>query len=819
MTRLSLHIGEIAQIVHGELLGSGLASTIEFLYTDSRKFKSADKCLFIAINGVNHNAHLYIEDLYKQGQRYFLIDNQHFDCNKYPAATFVRVKNSISALQSIAQYHRNLFEKPLIAITGSNGKTIVKEWLYQSLMRRYKVYKSPKSYNSQVGVPLSLLGLSNDAELAIIEAGISQVGEMDKLEKITKPQIGIFTTIGQAHSENFESIDEKVVEKLKLFSNCEKLIYCEDYKAIKNKISSLNKPRLFSWSRTNKKAFLFVDGFSICDTYTSLNCTVKNQRATYTLPFSDDASIENAIHLICCLYIFDYSKEDIQHCLYELRAVEMRLELKEAKSNSLLINDAYSSDLDSLKIALDFLQQQKGNAKTVAILSDLQETGMKNAELYPKLMRLLDQYQVDKIVGIGPNFCSYHSLFNNCNTYKNTDQFIDHVDSEELSDSAILLKGARKFEFEKVAKLLEHKIHETVLEVDLNSISENYHLYKNLLDPNTKVMVMVKAFSYGNGSYEIAHHLEYHKADYLAVAYVDEGVALRKKGIQLPIMVLNPDISQLSVMIKYCLEPEIYSFRQLKALQRELMKSVQVDYPIHLKVETGMHRLGFDESQIDGLIEWLKSSPEMKVASIFSHLASSSLEGDVDFTKIQIAQFKDIVVKIENDIGYTFIKHILNSSGIINFPEAQFDMVRLGIGLYGIGHKQLQNCSALKSMISQIKNVSSGQSIGYDRAFMAEENIKIAIIPIGYADGLSRALSNGRGQVRIHGQKAPIIGNICMDMCMVDVNHIPDAKEGDEVVIWNSREDILSLANELGTIPYEVLTNISQRVKRVFIQH
>ncbi len=819
MTRLLLRIDEIAQIVNGQLLGSGLGSTIEFLYTDSRKFKSADKCLFIAINGVNHNAHLYIDDLYKQGQRFFLIDDQHFDCSKYPAATFIQVKNSVSALQSIALHHRNNFSNLIISITGSNGKTIVKEWLSQSLRHKFNVYKSPKSFNSQVGVALSLLGLNNNAELAIIEAGISQVGEMDKLKKIIKPQIGVFTTIGQAHSENFKSTEEKVVEKLSLFADCEKIIYCDDYKSIHSKIIALKNPQLFAWSRTNKNAFLFVDGFSIIDNHTKLNCTVKNQMATYTLPFSDEASIENALHLICCLYIFDYTKEDIQHCLFELRAVEMRLELKEAKSNSLLINDAYSSDLDSLKIALDFLQQQKGNAKTVAVLSDLQETGMDNKELYPKLTKLLDQYQVDKIIGVGPNFCAYHSMFNNCNAYENTAQLIDHLDNEELSDSAILLKGARKFEFENIAKLLEQKIHETVLEVNLNSISENYHFYKNLLDPNTKVMVMVKAFSYGNGSFEIAHHLEYHKADYLAVAYVDEGVALRKKGIQLPIMVLNPDINQLSVMIKYALEPEIFSFRQLKVLYRELIKTGRKNYPVHIKVDTGMHRLGFDEGQIDGLIEWLKSKTEIKVASVFSHLANSSLEGDVDFTRIQIAQFKDIVVKIENDLGYTFIKHILNSSGIINFPEAEFDMVRLGIGLYGIGHEQLQNCSALKSMISQIKNVPSGQSIGYDRAFVAEENIKIAIIPIGYADGLSRALSNGRGQVSIHGQKASIIGNICMDMCMIDVNHIPDAKEGDEVVIWNSREDILTLANQLETIPYEVLTNISQRVKRIFIQH
>jgi alanine racemase len=495
----------------------------------------------------------------------------------------------------------------------------------------------------------------------------------------------------------------------------------------------------------------------------------------------------------------------------------MRLELKEAKGNSLLINDAYSSDIDSLKIALDFLHQQSGNAKKVAILSDLDETGIPKTELFPKLMNLLDSYEVEQVIGIGTNFTDYQAMFSNCTCYKSTDEFIQNINDFDLSNSAILLKGARRFQFEKIAEVLEQKIHETVLEVNLNAISENFHYYKGLLKKETKVMVMVKAFSYGTGSYEIAHHLEYHNADYLAVAYVDEGIALRKKGIQTPIMVLNPNGTQFKQLIDHHLEPEIYSFRQLKALQHELKRLNLSNYPIHLKVDTGMRRLGFESAEINELISWISQHKEIHIASVFSHLASSENIEDKNFTTIQIDEFTSICNEIESKIKNPFLKHILNSSGITNYPEAQFDMVRLGIGLYGIGDENLQNCSSLKSMISQIKEVPAGESVGYNRAYYADETIRIAIIPIGYADGLNRALSNGKGQVFINGKKASIIGNICMDMCMVDISLI-EAKEGDEVIVWNTQKHILDLAKNLNTIPYEVLTNVSQRVKRVFVQ-
>ena len=465
--------------------------------------------------------------------------------------------------------------------------------------------------------------------------------------------------------------------------------------------------------------------------------------------------------------VFNLDETQLQLNLKLLEPLAMRLELKEAKGNSLLINDAYSSDLDSLKIALDFLLQQSGNAKKVAILSDLDETGIPNSELFPQLLSLLDSYEIEEVIGIGKNFKAFEALFSNCTSFTSTDDFIENRVHFDFKEAAILLKGARRFQFEKIASLLEQKVHETVLEVNLNAISENFHYYKSHVRKDTKVMVMVKAFSYGNGSYEIAHHLEYHKADYLAVAYVDEGIALRKKGIRTPIMVLNPDGSQFKQLIENGLEPEIYSFRQLTSLAQELKKANIKDFPIHLKVDTGMRRLGFESSEIDSVISLISEKDEFKLASVFSHLASTN---DKDFTRIQIDAFNAICNQIEAKIKSPFLKHILNSSGILNYPEAQFNMVRLGIGLYGIGDENLLNCSSLKSVISQIKEVLPGESVGYNRSYYAEDKIRIAIIPIGYADGLNRALSNGVGQVYINGMAAPIIGNICMDMCMVDVS-------------------------------------------------
>ncbi|MCS5663258.1 MAG: bifunctional UDP-N-acetylmuramoyl-tripeptide:D-alanyl-D-alanine ligase/alanine racemase [Flavobacteriales bacterium] len=817
MTSFSYTIQQLANFCNAQFKGVSPDELIHQVIIDSRKAKHFSHHLFVAIKGPHHDGHQFIEELYKKGFRNFLISNADFKTSDFPQANFLLTNDGLEAFQNIARNHRSQFQIPIIGITGSNGKTIVKEWLSICLQNQYKICKNPKSYNSQVGVSISVLGLNSGDEIGVFEAGISQKGEMEKLQNIIQPSIGIFTNIGQAHSENFNSLEEKIKEKLKLFSGVEKLIYCKDHKEIHDAISPEDSTELIAWSKQDDTAFLYVKHINQRADKSILTLIHKATEKSFTIPFNDEASIENCLHLICTLISLNIRDKEIQNSLNLLQPLAMRLELKEAKGNSLLINDAYSSDIDSLKIALDFLHQQSGNAKKVAILSDLDETGIPKAELFPKLMNLLDSYDVEQVIGIGANFSDYQAMFSNCTCYKSTDEFIENTADFDLSNSAILLKGARRFQFERIAEILEQKIHETVLEVNLNAISENFHYYKSLLKKETKVMVMVKAFSYGTGSYEIAHHLEYHNADYLAVAYVDEGFALRKKGIQTPIMVLNPDGTQFKQLIEHHLEPEIYSFRQLKALQHELKRLNLSDYPIHLKVDTGMRRLGFESAEIDGLISWISQHKEIRLASVFSHLASSENIEDKNFTAIQIDEFTSICNEIESKIKTPFLKHILNSSGITNYTEAQFDMVRLGIGLYGIGDENLQNCSSLKSMISQIKEVPAGESVGYNRAYYADETIRIAIIPIGYADGLNRALSNGKGQVHINGKKASIIGNICMDMCMVDISLI-EAQEGDEVIVWNTQKHILDLAKSLNTIPYEVLTNVSQRVKRVFLQ-
>tara|TARA_B100001057_G_scaffold498674_1_gene606500 strand:- start:80 stop:2536 length:2457 start_codon:yes stop_codon:yes gene_type:complete len=809
-------IEQLADHCGASFTGINSKTLISQLILDSRKAKHFNEHLFIALKGPHYDGHDFIKNLYLKGCRNFLISRPNFNASDFPEGNFLITSDSLLAFQKMAQNHRNKFEIPIIGITGSNGKTIVKEWLSSCLQKNYKTCKSPKSYNSQVGVSLSILGLKPADEMGIFEAGISQKDEMIKLKNIIRPTTGIFTNIGQAHSENFISLKEKTKEKAILFSEVEQLIYCKDHKEIHEEVSTLNPATLYGWSKRDTGSFLYVKNMVQKPNQTLLTLVYGGSEKVFSIPFNDEASTENCLHLICTLITLNTSYQDIQSSLNELQPLAMRMELKEAKGNSLLINDAYSSDLDSLKIALDFLQQQSGNSKKIAIISDMAETGISKKDLFKKLMLLLNHYDVEQIIGIGQGFYDFQALFTNCACYKTTNEFIEDYLNFEFSNSAILLKGARRFKFEHIGKLLEQKTHETILEVNLNAISENFHYFKRYLKKETKVMVMVKAFSYGNGSYEIAHHLEFHNADYLAVAYIDEGVALRKKGIKTRIMVLNVEGAQFNELINHCLEPEIYSLKQLKKLQVELKKLTLKKYPIHIKIDTGMRRLGFECREIKQLISWISQHDEIQVASVFSHLASSEKEIDKNFTSHQIDQFTSICHQIESHIKHPVLKHILNSSGIINYPEAQLDMVRLGIGLYGIGDGNLQNCSALKSTISQIKKVPAGESIGYNRAYYTDKETRIAIIPIGYADGLNRALSKGNGCVYIQGKKAPIIGNICMDMCMVNISHI-DAKEGDEVVIWNTQKHILNLAKTLHTIPYEVLTSISQRVKRVFV--
>ena len=817
MIYISYSVQDISLLCKAKIFAGTSDEMIHQIVLDSRKSSPVHHSLFIALKGPHHDGHNYIKELYEKGLRNFMISNDDIHYIHFPEANFIRVENTLSAFQTIARNHRKKFSIPVIGITGSHGKTIVKEWLSSCLKGLFNISKNPKSYNSQTGVALSILGIKQEAEWGLFEAGISQTNEMVSLEKMIQPSLGIFTNIGDAHSKNFTTIKAKIEEKLHLFSSVKTLIYCKDHAEIHQEISTQVSAEICSWSFVDAKAFLFIKN-CIREKYCSkITICYQQKDILLTIPFVDTASIENCLHVICALLVMKVEVSHIEKKIKTLRALEMRLELLKAKGNSLLINDAYSSDLDSLKIALDFLDQQSGNAKKVAILSDLDETGRPNKELFQTLVKLLKQFKVQTLIGVGPEFRDFSYLFSHGYFYASTQNLLDDIENIDLKDAAILIKGARKFKFEQIAGILEQKNHETVLEVNLNAIAENFHYFKSLLRRETKVMVMVKAFSYGNGSYEIAHHLEYHQADYLAVANVDEGISLREKGIKTPIMVLNSEESQFLQLIEYELEPEIFSFKQLYALQKILKYLGLKSYSTHLKIDTGMRRLGFEITEIDSLCHWLKSQEEVKIATVFSHLASSDNPKDREFTLNQIHSFEQVCQTIKHKVPGKFLRHILNSSGIISYPEARLDMVRLGIGLYGIGKENLKNCSTLKSMISQIKNISPGQSVGYARSYIAKNQMQIAVIPIGYADGLSRGLSNGKGKVYIKGCAARIVGSVCMDMCMVDVTDL-NAKEGDPVIIWDKQDHILDLADALNTIPYEILCQVSQRVKRIFVQ-
>jgi alanine racemase len=817
MIFISYSIKDISLLCKAQIFRGTSDEMIHQIVLDSRKSSPVHHSLFIALKGPHHDGHNYIKELYERGLRNFMISSGDIPYVRFPEANFIRVENTLRAFQKIARNHRNKFSIPVIGITGSHGKTIVKEWLSSCLKDLINISKSPKSYNSQTGVALSILGIKQETEWGIFEAGISQTNEMVWLEKMIQPSLGIFTNIGDAHSENFSTIKEKIHEKLDLFSSVKTLIYCKDHLEIHQEISTKVNTQIYSWSFVDEKAFLHVKN-CVQEKYRSkITICWQQKEILLTIPFIDKASIENCLHVICALLVMNVEVSHIKKRIKTLRALEMRLDLLKAVENSLLINDAYSSDLDSLKIALDFLDQQSGNAKKIAILSDLEQTTLPKKEHFQTLLKLLKRSQVETLIGVGPQFSAFSNLFSRGYFYASTQNLLNNIDNIDLKDSAILIKGARKFKFEQIAGILEQKKHETVLEVNLNALAENFHYFKSLLRRETKVMVMVKAFSYGNGSYEIAHHLEYHQADYLAVAYLDEGISLRKKGIKTPIMVLNSEESQFLQLIEYDLEPEIFSFRQLYAFQSVLKDLGLKSYSTHLKIDTGMRRLGFEITEIDSLCDWFNFQEEIKIASVFSHLASSENQKDRKFTLNQIHSFDQACQKIKNKVPSKFLRHILNSSGIIKYPEAQLDMVRLGVGLYGIGKENLKNCSTLKSTISQIKNISPGQSVGYARSYIAKHKIKIAVIPIGYADGLSRGLSNCKGKVYIKGSAAPIVGNVCMDMCMVNVTDL-NAKEGDPVIIWDKQDHILDLAEALNTIPYEILSQVSQRVKRIFVK-
>ncbi|SNR23407.1 bifunctional UDP-N-acetylmuramoyl-tripeptide:D-alanyl-D-alanine ligase/alanine racemase [Flavobacterium sp. ov086] len=823
---MSINLKSLISVFKAEWIGSDTDIFVDHISIDSRSLQNGSQTLFFALSGVNNDAHLYIPELIEKGVQNFVV--QYIPENCSGKANFLVVKNSLDALQEFASYYRDLFDFPIIGLTGSNGKTIVKEWLNFLLSPDYNIIRSPKSYNSQVGVPLSVIAINEKHNLGIFEAGISTVNEMVNLEKIIKPTIGVLTNIGSAHDEGFQNLEQKINEKLLLFKKSKVIIYqkneivdlcLNDFL----KTNDLKDRKIFSWSFTDNSADVFILKKENKNDITIIQYKYKGESFSLEIPFSDLASIENAVSCLLVLLYFEYDFATIQNRMQMLYPVRMRLEVKNGINNSSIIDDSYSSDFQSLKIALDFLEsQKKKNATKTIILSDIVQSGFSNEELYTKVAQLIADNKVNRIIAIGGTISSFAAKFPNCITFPNTAEFIAQIDSLNFNNETILIKGARSFQFEQIVSLLEEKTHETVLEINMDSISHNLNYYKSKLADDVKIMVMVKAFGYGNGGLEIAKLLEHHKVDYLGVAFADEGISLKNGGIKLPIMVLNPESTSFPSIIQYELEPEIYSIKGLNAFLKIAREKNLKDFPIHIKLDTGMHRLGFEEHNLSELIETLKGNSSVKVKSVLSHLATSDEVKHFDFVLSQINLFDKLSSKLISALDINPIRHILNTSGISNFPNAQFNMVRLGIGLYGVSNdpaeqKYLENVGTLKSIISQVRTIPNGDSVGYGRRFMAEKETRIATIPIGYADGISRLWGNQVGFVIIKNQKAPIVGSVCMDMLMVDVSNI-DCKDGDSVIIFGESPTVVEMAEALKTIPYEIMTSISQRVKRVFFR-
>ena len=830
---MSYSIEQISEIIGAQRVGDAPA-TIDWLLTDSRSLSFPEATLFFALSSKRNDGARYIPDLYIREVRNFVISRETYSLMEeegafggiHPDANYLVVPHPLKALQKIAEQHRSRFQIPVIGITGSNGKTVVKEWLYQLLGPDRPTVRSPRSYNSQIGVPLSVWRLDEGAELAIFEAGISEPGEMKALESIIKPTIGILTNIGGAHQENFFSLQDKCQEKLSLFRDCDVLIYNGDDEFISSCVArSLLSAREIAWSRKDVDKPLFISKVEKKDDCTLINYRYLDMDHSYTLPFIDDASIENSLNcLAACLYLM-LPPERISERMAHLEPVGMRLEVKEGRNGCLLINDSYNSDLVSLDIALDFLYRRSltTSLKRTLILSDILETGQNAAMLYRQVAQLLESRHVERIIGVGKELCEHAGRFGIEKAfYADTDALLRALQKGELrlENEIVLIKGARRFGFDDLAEVLEKKVHETILEVNLGAMVENLNWYRSLLNPGVKMTCMVKASAYGAGSYEIAKTLQEHRVDYLAVAVADEGSELRKAGITTNILIMNPEMTAFKTMFDYHLEPEVYSFGLLDALVREAEKQGITNYPIHIKIDTGMHRLGFLPEEIPALTECLKGQDAVIVRSVFSHLVGSDSVQFDDFTRQQIAIFEDASARLQAAFSHKILRHICNSAGIERFPEAQFDMVRLGIGLYGINpitNAVMHNVSSLYTTILQIHEVPQVDTVGYSRRGHLTRPSRIAALPIGYADGLNRHLGNGNAYCIVNGKKAPYVGNICMDVCMIDVTDI-DCKEGDKAVIFGNELPVTVLSDILDTIPYEILTSVSNRVKRVYFQ-
>lgn len=807
-------LGQLAQIMDAALHGDP-AQTVEHIWIDTRHIVHSQNGIFFALQGAQIDGHSFIQNAYEKGIRNFVVSKIP---DYVPDAAFLVVNDPLQALQQWAAYHRKQFDYPVVGITGSNGKTIVKEWLYQLLYKKIKLIRSPKSYNSQIGVALSVLEMMPGIDLSIIELGISQPGEMEKIAGIAQPDIAVITNIGEAHAQFFLDRKQHIAEKSKIAAEAEVIIFpSEDEELYTHLKSEYLQRKLITFGNGEKADIQLID-------VKNSHLFFRNEENNYSFPFpfSDEASVANALTCLAVLKALNFDLNSFSDDLKDLTPVEMRLEIKEGEENMIIVNDAFNSDLSSIPIALNVLNQQTRPGKTL-ILTDILQNRQKGEELYTEVGNWVNAYDIQKVILIGEEISEYSEKFNNhLISFPDTEAFLNHFSAADFQGEAVLLKGARKFRLEQISKKFESKSHDTILEVNLQHLLENINYFRSHLEPKTKLMCMVKAFGYGTGGFEVAQALSAHHVDYLGVAYADEGAELRRKGIRKPIMVMNPEQSSYDTIIENDLEAEIYSLRVLEKFTLKLIeKGIKTSYPVHIKLNTGMNRLGFKTDEIKDLIENLADNPYVKVISVFSHLATSDVPAEIDFVHRQVKGFYEMYERIAFNLGYQPLRHILNSAGILNFPDYQMDMVRLGIGMYGVApsiehKKHLKTVVTFKTVISQITELTEGETVSYGRTFRADKPMRIATLPVGYADGIKRVLSN-KGRVSVKGKPAQITGTVCMDMIMVDITDI-DCREGDEVIIFGDFPTLEEYAQNCGTITYEILTSISSRVKRVYLK-
>ena len=821
-------IEKITTLIGARRIGEAEAN-VSWLLTDSRSLCFPEETLFFALRSGRNDGHNYIPELYRRGVRNFVVERGRFRLaadTQFERANFLEVVSPLEALQRLAERHRDEFDVPIVGITGSNGKTMVKEWLYQLLSPQKVVTRSPKSYNSQIGVPLSVWLLGEQTEVGLFEAGISQPGEMQALRDIIQPTIGVLTSLGGAHQENFRSMDEKCQEKLSLFHDAKVVAYNSDDNVVSRCMrKSGYRGEKLSWSKEDPQTAMFIKKIERHESISTLYYIYKGKEGTYHLPFIDDASVECSIAAAVVALYLGVTPEELDVRMSQLEPVAMRLEVKEGQHGCTIINDSYNSDINSLDIALDFMSrrpEQQGKSRTL-ILSDIYQSGMMPQELYHRVMELAVKRGVDKFIGIGKEIKrtleadgGQAAFF-----FEDVEEFLRSEVYRGLKNEVVLIKGARDFGFDHISEMLEQKVHETILEVNLNAVVENLNHFRSYMKPETKMICMVKADAYGAGAIEVSKTLQDHRVDYLAVAVADEGVILRKNGITSNIMIMNPEMTAFKTMFDYDLEPEVYSFRLMDALIKAAEKEGITNYPVHIKLDTGMHRLGFDPvKDIDELIMRLKHQNAIIPRSVFSHFVGSDSDDFDTFSAHQFELFDVASKKLQSSFDHKILRHIDNSAGIEHFPERQLDACRLGLGLYGVDSRDnhiINTVSTLKTTILQLRHVPKEETVGYSRKGVLTRDSVIAAIPIGYADGLNRHLGRGKGYCLVNGQKASYVGNICMDVALIDVTDIP-CKEGDTVEIFGEHLPVTVLSDILDTIPYEVLTGVSNRVKKVYYQ-